>query len=231
VQLALFPILGWSLLGCHHPAAPQTDLLRQLDAEVIALNLELRQCQQKEGGGGPVGAPAPVYAELNQVLDGSEARVTREGSVTEVTIPASLLFSGSSVRVRDEAGMVLDLVATAINLHPEYDVVVVGHTDDSKPPAALQKQFPSGWEYSAARAAAVARKLANTYAVDPARLTIAGRANVDAVGENDTPEGRAANRRVVVRLIPTARAASKKEVPPPAPPLPKTMEEVPKPGS
>jgi chemotaxis protein MotB len=83
-----------------------------------------------------------------------------------------------------------------------YTVTVEGHTDDNPIATAL---FPSNWELSAARAAAVVRFLAER-GVDSTRLRAAGfadslplAANRDSSGRA-IPENQARNRRVVIRL-------------------------------
>lgn len=77
-----------------------------------------------------------------------------------------------------------------------FPVTVEGHTDDL--PIATSR-FPSNWELSSARAAAVVR-LFEDAGVDPARLSAIGLAEQQPVADNLTPEGRARNRRVTIRL-------------------------------
>jgi chemotaxis protein MotB len=60
--------------------------------------------------------------------------------------------------------------------------------------------FPSNWELSYARALAVGRELTEGHGVPSTRFTIAGRGDLDPLTGNDTPEGRATNRRVVAHL-------------------------------
>ena len=98
--------------------------------------------------------------------------------------------------------MYMDLLAMALDLHPEYRVVVVGHSDDTPVGGSLRQYYPSNWELSAVRAGVVARELIEGYQVDPDRILIASRGSLDPIAENDTPAGRAANRRVVVHIHP-----------------------------
>jgi chemotaxis protein MotB len=71
---------------------------------------------------------------------------------------------------------------------------ITGYTD-SIPIENLQ--FPSNWELSAARAATVARTFIYM-GVDPALITIEGKADNDPVAPNSTPYGRSLNRRVII---------------------------------
>ena len=80
-----------------------------------------------------------------------------------------------------------------------YLVSVVGHTDNQKMSRALAKKYPSNWELAGARAAGVARYLVDN-GVDPAQVVASSRGEYDPVASNDTPEGRAQNRRIQIIL-------------------------------
>ena len=73
-------------------------------------------------------------------------------------------------------------------------VLVLGHTDD-RPIRSVR--YPSNWHLSQARADAAARLLLPTLG-DPDRLHTEGRADSEPVASNQTPEGRASNRRVEI---------------------------------
>lgn len=183
-------------------ATSDRDLIGQLDREVIALKQKARYLEERLGGCATGGEAGPVYPELVQVFSGGPVQVDRAGGVTRVVLPGDLLFSGGSVAVREEASFALDLLATALKLHMEMNVLLVGHTDADPPAGSFRKLFPSNWELSYARALAVARALVEEHGVPYTRFTVAGRADLDPVTGNDTPEGRAANRRVVAHLTP-----------------------------
>jgi chemotaxis protein MotB len=78
---------------------------------------------------------------------------------------------------------------------------VEGHTDDVPIKSAA---FPSNWELSAARAIAVVRFLQDQ-GVDPAKLAAAGYGEYQPIAGNDTPEGRAQNRRIEITLAASVR--------------------------
>jgi chemotaxis protein MotB len=77
----------------------------------------------------------------------------------------------------------------------DNDVSVEGHTDNL--PIATTR-FASNWELSTARATSVLRSLIEGHGIDPRRMSAAGYADTQPVGPNDTPQGRAANRRVEI---------------------------------
>ena len=78
------------------------------------------------------------------------------------------------------------------------DFQIAGHTDNKPIKSA---RFPSNWELSTARGVAVTRFLAAN-GVPETRLSAAGYADTQPVASNDTPEGRAQNRRIEIVLMP-----------------------------
>lgn len=194
-------LLPAALPGCAVLNTSEKDqqLISQLDREVIALQESKRRLEAQLATCATDGEPDEIYAQLHQVFSYSEVLVERVGPVTTVQIPGEQLFAPGSTRIRAEADMVLDLLSTALNSHPGREVLVVGHTDDQP---ISTRQFPSNWELSAARASAFVRELAETYEVDTSSFTVGGRAHFDPIADNATPEGRAANRRIVVHIQP-----------------------------
>lgn len=75
-------------------------------------------------------------------------------------------------------------------------VLITGHTDD-RPIRTLR--YPSNWHLSQDRADAVKNELAKL--LDPGRMKAVGKADAEPVVANDTPAGRARNRRVELTLL------------------------------
>jgi flagellar motor protein MotB len=183
-------------------ASSDRQLIGQLDREIIALGQKVKILEERLTGCATGTSAAPIYAELIQVFSGGPVAVTRQGAATRVSLPGTILFSEDTVNLREESAFALDLLATALKLHPEVDVLLVGHTDPTPPPKQLLRIYPTNSELSHARALAVARALSDKHGVPFARFTVAGRADLEPTTSNDTPEGRAENRRVVAHLTP-----------------------------
>ena len=178
-------------------------LVNKLDREVIALQQQVRSLETAAGDcTDPDAPPDKLYMELHQVFSYMGIEVTRKGQATQLTLPGKELFAPGSVRIREEAEKYLDLLATALVLHPEYRVHVEGHTDDTPIAGRLARIYPTNWELSSARAAAVATHLSKKYNLSPSRFTVAGRAHYEPLVDNATSEGRAMNRRVVFTIRP-----------------------------
>ena len=105
----------------------------------------------------------------------------------------------------------------------QYRVVVRGHTDDV---LIRSERYPSNWELAGARASGVVRILADR-GVDPTRLEAVSRGAFEPVASNETPEGRARNRRIEITLVPLqpiAPVAARGERPVPRSPSPSPAE-------
>jgi chemotaxis protein MotB len=81
---------------------------------------------------------------------------------------------------------------------PERKFQVEGHTDDVPIKTA---QYPSNWELAAARSMMVVKEMV-TAGMPPERISAASFGEFKPALANDTPEGRAANRRIEIVLVP-----------------------------
>lgn len=143
-----------------------------------------------------------LVMNLKRSLDdvgGQDIDVEVRGGKVHVSISDKLLFASGSARVNAAAEGVLENISTVLNDHRDLNVIVEGHTDNV--PVKING-VRDNWELSTLRATAVVRKLTETFYVDPARLSAAGRAEYDPRADNDTAEGRAANRRTEIVITP-----------------------------
>lgn len=188
--------------GCGARQDPM-HLENQLEREVQALNQVVRDLRAQAEGCEALGSPDAIYADLHQVYAGTETTVEREGSVTVVTLPVTVLFTDPySLRFREEADMVLDLLATALKLHPTQRVQISGHTDDAMLPSDWVRRYGSHLDLSFQYAAAVMQRLSVDFQVPEERFTVSAHGQWAPVASNDLPLGQQRNRRVEVRIGP-----------------------------
>ena len=140
-------------------------------------------------------APQPRLApflgeEIQRGLVAADDRPDR----SIVTILGGGLFKAGEAAVSGESQWLLARIGEALAKVPGQ-VEVIGHTDNT-PIRTLR--FPSNWELSKARAESVARLLATRVA--GGRITFDGRGDAEPLESNDTPQGRARNRRVEITL-------------------------------
>jgi len=124
--------------------------------------------------------------------------------ISSIEMNSASSFSAGSATLSDEGKKALDTVLVTLqsDKFKDFTITIEGHTDDS-PINTLQ--FPSNWELSTGRAAAVARYFLE-HGVSPQRLRASGYAdtfpkvpNRDASGK-PIPANQAQNRRVVIKL-------------------------------
>ncbi|HHP7235921.1 MAG TPA: OmpA family protein [Desulfobacterales bacterium] len=119
-----------------------------------------------------------------------------------VTFVDKILFNSGSVNVNRRGQESLLKLAESLRQYEDQLIVVEGHTDDVQIGPSLQHRFPSNWELSTARAAAVVRFLQEEGGIDPHRMTATGFSYFRPVASNETEEGRSQNRRIEIVLAP-----------------------------
>ena len=147
-----------------------------------------------------------VENRVSDFIDDELIEVERNDYWLEIEIKAQLLFASGSGVLLSDAVPVLEDFATVLRDVPNL-VNVEGFTDNVP---IRNGRFPSNWELSAARAATVVR-LFEENGVAPERLSATGYGEHRPIAANDTPEGRARNRRVV--LVVMSSAASGERLP------------------
>lgn len=198
----LFLVGGLLPAPVHAGRKDDEALVQQLDREIVACQQKLSLYANLSGSCDPAAAPDPLYPELVQIYKGYPIQVGHEGTRTRITIPAAVLFATGEVRLREEGTFALDLLATALSSHPSHQISVTGYTSSEPPPLALRKVYTTNLEYSVARSTLVGVALIRSYGVAPTRVTVAGRGDADPVANNDTPEERAENDRIVIDVQP-----------------------------
>ncbi|MEJ2140736.1 MAG: type VI secretion system protein TssL, long form, partial [Gammaproteobacteria bacterium] len=121
-----------------------------------------------------------------------EVEIVEEGAFTVVTVKGDDLFASGSASVSESYLPVLAAIGDALNKVPGV-VRVIGHTDNV-PIRSLR--FQSNWDLSRERARFVSEVLAEY--IQASRLTPQGVADTRPIASNDTPDGRARNRRVEI---------------------------------
>lgn len=132
-------------------------------------------------------------------LDDKDINIKVDKGVVYVDISDKLLFKSGSYDVTDRAKEVLGKVAKVLNAQPEIEFMVEGHTDSIPIKGGA---IADNWDLSVKRATTVVRILQDTYGLDPKRMTAAGRSQYVPLSDNTTPEGRAANRRTRIVILP-----------------------------
>jgi type VI secretion system protein ImpK len=144
----------------------------------------------------PVAARPRLAPLLHADIAAGSIAVRDEALRSVIILPADALFVAGTARLEASQNDLLARIGAALAAQPGQ-ITVIGHTDN-RPSNSVQ--FPSNWHLSFERAGAVVQALAQLGA-RPQRLRAEGRAEAQPVAPNDTPEGRARNRRVEIELL------------------------------
>jgi outer membrane protein OmpA-like peptidoglycan-associated protein len=133
-------------------------------------------------------------AQLRQQLQGTGVSVTRQGDQIILNMPSNITFATDQDAIAGSFYGTLNSVALVLTKFNRTIVDVYGHTDSTG-----DDTYNLG--LSQRRAMSVANYL-GAQGVDQRRFSILGLGESQPIASNATPDGRAANRRVEIRLAP-----------------------------
>ena len=143
-----------------------------------------------------------IESSLKDQIATKDIELVESNEQLKMVLVDTILFESGSTQLTEEGEALLSVIAKSIKDYEEQRVVVEGHTDNKPIRSPLKNTFPSNWELSAARAAAVVRFLQIQGMVDPQRLSVQGYSFYHPVASNKTEEGRRQNRRIEIILSP-----------------------------
>ena len=114
-----------------------------------------------------------------------------------IHILENILFPSGRAELSGTSKLVLGQLSTIIGKLPN-DIRIEGHTDNVPISTTV---YPSNWHLSVARALNTAYYLISEQNLSPEKITIVGYSEYKPIADNDTPEGRAKNRRVDIVII------------------------------
>ncbi|HRE62548.1 MAG TPA: OmpA family protein, partial [Ferruginibacter sp.] len=133
-------------------------------------------------------------------LDDKDINIKVDKGVVYIDISDKMLFTSGSYNITPRAKEVLGKVATVLKNQPDIEFMVEGHTDNV--PYRGGGNLQDNWDLSVKRATTVVRMLQNDYGLNPAKMAAAGKSEYNPVSDNSTAEGRSANRRTRIVILP-----------------------------
>lgn len=133
----------------------------------------------------------------------SEAKIDHDielnytSQYVQMTIQGAILFDSGSVAVKEDALPILDKVGLILQTYAGGTIEIEGHTDNVPMSGA---KYSNNDELSSGRALSIFDYLIAHTTLDPAKIMHTGRGEYVPVADNATPEGRAKNRRVEIRI-------------------------------
>ena len=144
-----------------------------------------------------------IATSLKEEIEAEEIELVELEDTLKVVFIDKILFDSGSVEINQKGQKILLVVADSIRANKDQNLLVEGHTDNTPLSPALKERFPSNWELSAARAAAVVRFIQKVGQLQPERLSARGYSYYRPVASNKTKEGRHQNRRIEIILGPS----------------------------
>lgn len=143
--------------------------------------------------------------ELAEKIEETIAEQNLEGDIdvnftsqyVELTLNGALLFDSGKANLKDQAYPLMEKVGVILEKYAKSIIEVEGHTDNVPINTA---KFANNNELSSARALSVFDYLAASTNLNPANIKHSGRGEYVPVADNSTPEGRAQNRRVEIKI-------------------------------
>jgi chemotaxis protein MotB len=172
-------------------------------AEKIILEDQLEK-QQEEDRQKPLRAiqqQMNSYIVANKLETNLETILTDEGLL--VRIKSEILFDTGKAELKDEQLLIAQNIAANIISTPPVEVVVSGHTDNV--PISNAK-YSNNWDLSLARAVNFMSVILQNPQLDKSLFSVKGYGEYKPIASNDTPEGRAENRRVEIFMSPVKEA-------------------------
>jgi chemotaxis protein MotB len=139
---------------------------------------------------------------MKQEIEEGQIKITRMADRLSVSMVDKILFPSGEADITPAGLKILERVGKVLKNTRNRIIRVEGHTDNVTIKPLLQKQFPTNWELSAARANNVVRFLQEKVGVDPARLQAISMSEYHPVASNATSAGQSLNRRIEINLMP-----------------------------
>lgn len=173
-----------------------------LEAENTKLKEALAQLTQKSQ---EAEAQSNTYKNLAQQMKAEVAKgeitITELKGKLTMDVVDKILFASGEAKVKKEGLEVLKRVVDVLKDVKDKNIRIEGHTDNVPIASSLAKIYPTNWELSAARALNVAKYL-QEQGIDPKLISATAFGEYQPLADNDTPEGRAKNRRIAIILLP-----------------------------
>lgn len=134
---------------------------------------------------------------LSQYGIQDDVEVDFNAEYVTLNMNGALLFDSASAELRDEAYPLVNKLGKILVTYDNNIIEVEGHTDNVP---IHSSKYEDNNVLSMYRALAVANYLRDTTTLDPAYIKSSGRGEYVPIADNATPEGRARNRRVEVKI-------------------------------
>ncbi|EKT4551575.1 Flagellar motor/Chemotaxis (MotB)-related lipoprotein [Flavobacterium psychrophilum] len=173
----------------------RSDRVNELEALIAAKEASMKKLKE-------------TLSKSLKAFEGKGLTVQQKDGKVYVSMENKLLFESGSWAVGTEGKKAVVAVAKVLGDNPDISILIEGHTDNDKFAGAVG-QIENNWDLSTKRATSIVNILGENPKVNKQNLTAAGRGEFSPLMSNDTPEGKAKNRRIEIVLTPKLDEISK----------------------
>lgn len=137
-------------------------------------------------------------AEKNHVADSISVSMDENYQYVKISLNGAILFDSGSADIKKEAAAVIGKIGDILKTYDRHLIKIEGHTDNV--PFTSNSKYESNMWLSTARATRVFEYLVENKGLNPKTLEASGRGEYEPLADNSTPEGRAKNRRVEIKI-------------------------------
>jgi len=190
MTLALVAVLAAA--GCNKGLIKeQKAQIADLESRNHALEGELEE-QQK--------MTQDLNTQLADLQTQQKVLIEEKDGLTQITLDGSASFNSADATLTRDGRETVDRIWSVLQNYPDRRILIEGHADNRPIGANARQYYASNWELSSARAHSVLHYVENKYGTEPERLAAVGYGEFAPVADNETREGRAQNRRVVITV-------------------------------
>ena len=178
-------------------AESQAFMETELEVEYLSADTEDEMLRQTRKNQALDDKYQMLQADLRAEIQRGLAAVEKVGDQILISLSAANSFRSGYAELQQGFLPTLRNVGESV-ARAGGQIQVSGHTDNI--PIAFSERFDSNWDLSAARAAAVADFFFDTNDLDSERVSVFGYADTKPVADNESPSGRAQNRRIEILI-------------------------------
>ncbi|MBP3458303.1 MAG: flagellar motor protein MotB [Lachnospiraceae bacterium] len=157
---------------------------------------ELKEFEEKQ-----LAESERLAEQIEEAVDESEFAneidVDFTSQYVSLTLNGALLFDSGSAELKEESKPLMDKIGQLLARYAQSTIEIEGHTDNVP---IHNAKYADNNELSSFRALSVFNYFMETTYLDPAMIKHSGRGEYVPVADNSTPEGRARNRRVEIKI-------------------------------
>ncbi len=174
---------------------------------IVALRQDLQHARQPVEASGPRSQSVEATYDslvkaLEPEIDWNQATVSQNQKQLTLNFGGRILFEFGQVDITAEGRDILKRVGDILNQMDMGRLRIIGHADNRRIRHTARHKYPSNWELSAGRAAAVVAFFQRQCDIDPQLMEVVGHSFYHPVADNRHETGRALNRRVEIIVVP-----------------------------